>query len=55
MKLKLTYGELQQLKDDNYRAKINANDKTMEISISKLDPMTKQTTVIKKIIVPAKK
>lgn len=55
MKIKLALGELQQLQDNNYKAKINSSSKTMEINISKLDPMTNQHKVIKQIIVPAKK
>lgn len=55
MKVVVAYGTVQQTSNNNYKVKINPNDKTLDITISKLDPMTKETKVIKHLIIPAKK
>lgn len=55
IKVKLAYGELQQTANNNYKVKINKNDKTLDLSFTKLDPISKEQKVLKQIVLPAKK
>ncbi len=55
IKVRLKYGELQQLKDNNYKAKVNVNDNAMILMFNKYDPMSKKKKVLKEIVVPVKK
>lgn len=55
IKIKLAYGSLQQTSENNYKLKINPNDKTMDLSFTKLDPISKENKVLKQIVLPAKK
>ena len=55
VKVKLKYGILEQLKDNNYRVKLNPNDEILEIIFNKYDPMSKQKQELKRINVPVKK
>lgn len=55
MKVALAQGTLDRTADNNYRVKIDPEDKEMQLTITKLDPITKQSKVLKQIIVPVKK
>ena len=55
IKVTLAYGTLDKMLDAKYRVKINSNDKTMDLSFTKLDPITKEVKVLKHLVIPAKK
>lgn len=55
IKVKLAYGSIQQTANSNYKIKLNSNDKTMDLSFTKLDPISKENKVLKQIVLPAKK
>jgi len=55
IKVTIVSGTLEKMMDAKYRVKINSNDKAMDLTFTKLDPMTKENTVLKHIVIPAKR